>query len=227
MPPAICSYSSLMMWNQAVLFFSPMATMLSWLFWWGPVVVSSMICRCSGSFSTRCWIIAFCAIDGRRDPVVDAESIAWWSPGGGCGCTDVDKMSTDHKLMQTNSFKLMSDIFLDFLDVLSRKLDVVSRKWCQKQNMQKHDVHPDARCHWCLSDTDSLMSSPVMSRLKKKTMRYRYRYSSTKISIDVVHIHEVWLWCDTLWCSPLVLLKEDQVHDGIQSRCRCLCSTMA
>ena len=129
--------------------------------WWGPVVVSSMIFRCSGSFSTRCWSIAFCAIDARRDPVVDAESIACWSRGDGCGCTNVDKMSTDHlnwcKQIPSNSCLASFEIF--------------SRKWCQKQSMQENYVHADARRHWCLNDTDSLMSSPVMST-KKKSMGF-------------------------------------------------------
>ena len=58
--------------------------------------------------------------------------------GNGCDRTDADKMSTDAKLMQTNFFKLMLDIFLD----------VFSRKMMSNKNTNRCSL--DGRLHRCL-----------------------------------------------------------------------------
>ena len=78
--------------------------------------------------------------------------------GNGCDRTDADKMSTDAKLMQTNFFKLMLDIFLD---VFSRKNDV-------KQKIQTDVLSmADFTDVW---NAKLSMSSPVMSTQKKTMM---------------------------------------------------------
>ena len=79
--------------------------------------------------------------------------------GNGCDRTDADKMSTDAKLMQTNFFKLMLDIFLD---VFSRKM--MSNKKIQTDVLSMADFTD-------VWNAKLSISSPVMSTQNKKTMR--------------------------------------------------------